>query len=561
LFYATTSASSDFFNTMKELIHLIYETALHPETWTPLLTLLSETFDSDGQALAKKGDSLDTSDISTHLQRAMTISGQISDSDDYIETLETGLEHIPAAVFLFQEESGIKAMNHRAKALPHPIKKVIHNDLKQTALPHTLHNTRHDSTHVSILDLHYETLAIKGLAIPLRRSETSQKAKLILINNLDQQHLIQPKQLQTLYNTTPKEAQLAVDLIAGLSLNDISKRSERSLHTLRNQLKSLLKKTHTHSQTDLVRKILSEALGLVDYKQHHDIELDNDYQLLKLNDARQLAWSEYGDPEGHPVILCHSIMTARINPFTEPQILEKHRIRLIIPDRPSYGRSDPDPTRTLNSWPADLEQLLDHLQITRCSIIGFEVSALYALAAAHTLPKRIDTVMLANANAPMQGKVLNDFPSLMRFSCRLARYAPALMEQIIRLTARGILSGNRETLKELFPVNTAQDQSMLEDEGIQTMFLSAFKEANRQGWGKAIVQELVILQKPLDFKNPIQAKVLCWQSSNLINTFDFMQNRLPELCDKLDFQNIESEDRYLWYHLRHEIFRAINQHR
>ena len=64
--------------------------------------------------------------------------------------------------------------------------------------------------------------------------------------------------LKTAYGLTPKEARLALGLAHGLSLDALAEKFCVSRHTLRAQLKSVLRKTDVHTQAGLVRKLLSD---------------------------------------------------------------------------------------------------------------------------------------------------------------------------------------------------------------------------------------------------------------------------------------------------------------
>jgi DNA-binding CsgD family transcriptional regulator len=58
------------------------------------------------------------------------------------------------------------------------------------------------------------------------------------------------------FGLTPAEADLATDLLAGLSVREIAAASERSVATVRTHLASLLAKTGTARQSELVRLLM-----------------------------------------------------------------------------------------------------------------------------------------------------------------------------------------------------------------------------------------------------------------------------------------------------------------
>jgi hypothetical protein len=80
---------------------------------------------------------------------------------------------------------------------------------------------------------------------------------------------------------------------------------------------------------------------------------------LQLRDGRQLAYAEYGDPNGSPVMLFHGNPSSRLSWGLIPGSPFRPRLRLIAPDRPGFGRSDFQPGRQLLDWPDDVCELAD----------------------------------------------------------------------------------------------------------------------------------------------------------------------------------------------------------
>src|SRR5690606_13334769 len=77
---------------------------------------------------------------------------------------------------------------------------------------------------------------------------------------------------------------------------------------------------------------------------------------LPLPDGRTLAYAEYGDPDGAPVLFVPGAASGRRMSFGGP-LPHRRRIRLISIDRPGLGASTPDPEKTLRSVGADLTRL------------------------------------------------------------------------------------------------------------------------------------------------------------------------------------------------------------
>jgi pimeloyl-ACP methyl ester carboxylesterase len=128
----------------------------------------------------------------------------------------------------------------------------------------------------------------------------------------------------------------------------------------------------------------------------HDIMMQetSNLSLLQLPDGRQLAYAEYGDPQGIPLIYCHGFPGSRLEARLFESSALRHKLRVIAPDRNGLGASDPLPGRRLLDWPTDIAALADGLGIDRFHLIGVSGGGPYAMACAHRLPDRLDGVAL-----------------------------------------------------------------------------------------------------------------------------------------------------------------------
>jgi pimeloyl-ACP methyl ester carboxylesterase len=66
-----------------------------------------------------------------------------------------------------------------------------------------------------------------------------------------------------------------------------------------------------------------------------------------MRDGRRLGYVEYGDPAGFAVVNCHGGLACRLDVAAADGIAREAAIRLISPDRPGVGLSDPKPGRTV----------------------------------------------------------------------------------------------------------------------------------------------------------------------------------------------------------------------
>ena len=110
-----------------------------------------------------------------------------------------------------------------------------------------------------------------------------------------------------------------------------------------------------------------------------------DTDIPRLSDGRQLAYAEYGDPNGEPgnpnSRLLYGLMPG--SPF-QPGL---HRI---APDRPGYGLSDFYPRgRTAADYPDDVVALADSLELDRFAAFSASGGGPSALACAWKILQRL----------------------------------------------------------------------------------------------------------------------------------------------------------------------------
>lgn len=115
---------------------------------------------------------------------------------------------------------------------------------------------------------------------------------------------------------------------------------------------------------------------------------------IQLADGRSLAWAEYGDPDGAPLIFHHGIPSSREAAAVLTGAAGRNAVRLIAPDRPGFGYSDPLPERTILDWPEDLEQLADQLGLETFSVASISAGLPYVLAAGLRMPQRLERIAL-----------------------------------------------------------------------------------------------------------------------------------------------------------------------
>ncbi|PFH59384.1 hypothetical protein XA68_12443 [Ophiocordyceps unilateralis] len=107
--------------------------------------------------------------------------------------------------------------------------------------------------------------------------------------------------------------------------------------------------------------------------------------------GRVVSFSEVGDENGSTVFCCVGMgLTRYITAFYD-ELAVTLKLRLITPDRPGVGDSEPltDGTATPLGWPDDVYAICQALKITKFSILAHSAGAIYALATALRMPQHI----------------------------------------------------------------------------------------------------------------------------------------------------------------------------
>lgn len=129
-----------------------------------------------------------------------------------------------------------------------------------------------------------------------------------------------------------------------------------------------------------------------------DLPPSEEPQFWEVSTGRRLAWNEYGDPNGFPVMYYHGWPSSRLQARLVHHLAHERCLRIIAMDRPGIGRSTFEPQRTLDSWPRLIEQFANALQIEKFGQLGVSGGGPYVLACAARIPERVvGSVVLGGA--------------------------------------------------------------------------------------------------------------------------------------------------------------------
>lgn len=151
-------------------------------------------------------------------------------------------------------------------------------------------------------------------------------------------------------------------------------------------------------------------------------------QTLQLADGRHLGWAVFGDPAGRPILGMHGSPDSHVIWRLAHDAAVRAGVRLIAPDRPGFGLSDPAHNRTVLDWVADHDALIAHLEIERYAVVAISGGSPYATAIAWARPDEVVRLGLLSVISPLGAPgVLAGTNRGVRVTFEVARRAPVLL--------------------------------------------------------------------------------------------------------------------------------------
>ena len=123
-------------------------------------------------------------------------------------------------------------------------------------------------------------------------------------------------------------------------------------------------------------------------------------QTIRTPDGRQLAYAEWGVPDGYPVISIHGTPGCRLGRHPNLDVVAQAKARLITFDRPGYGQSDRNPGRRVVDIVPDVRALADSLGFEKFAVVGGSGGGPHTLAVAALLGDRITRAACVVGIAP-----------------------------------------------------------------------------------------------------------------------------------------------------------------
>ncbi len=251
--------------------------------------------------------------------------------------------------------------------------------------------------------------------------------------------------LQSAFGLTPAEIGILRGLTECLNLREIAAARGRSVETVRAQLRSILSKTETRSQTELVRL----AMSMMDITTHTEREAararplskgfarltPRRFHQLNLPDGRRMEYLLLGDPKGRPCLFMPLDYGLVRWPASAENAAARRGIRVIVPVRAGYGNATPLPAgahlgRTIAQ---DIDFLLETLNVTRCPVISLGSDIYYLCHLNQLNGNRMSAIIACAGTFPLtRPQQYERMGKWHRFILASARYTPHLLPFMVK---------------------------------------------------------------------------------------------------------------------------------
>jgi len=256
---------------------------------------------------------------------------------------------------------------------------------------------------------------------------------------------------------------------------------------------------------------------------------------VQLKNGAIIAFEQYGDASGVPVIFCHGWPSSRTMARLTDEPARGLGIRIISPDRPGISGSSLQPNRKLSDWPQVVERLANQLGIEKFRMLAISGGAPYAYATARAMPERVRAIAIISGAVPIVDLVdRQGLLRLYRWMLALYQRSPRLLRKLF-LMARPILSLRppvrlRPLVLKMLMLQTCDEESLRDSAAFEAVF-----ESQRRAWresAEGVMIDAQIYAQPWGFPiEEVRVPVRLWHGKQdrafSARLAEDIANRLP----------------------------------
>jgi pimeloyl-ACP methyl ester carboxylesterase len=259
-------------------------------------------------------------------------------------------------------------------------------------------------------------------------------------------------------------------------------------------------------------------------------------RFVQLQGDAVVAFQEYGDANGVPVMFCHGWPSSCTMAQLTEEPARELGVHIISPDRPGISGSSLQPNRKLADWPRVIERVLDHVGIGEFRALAISGGAPYAYALAATMPERVRAIAIVGGAIPMAE--LEDARGLLplyRWMLALNRSRPQLLRRLFCM-ARPILALRppvrlRPLLLKMLMLRPCDAESLRDAAAFEAIF-----ESQRRAWrgsAEGVMADAQIYAHPWGFSlEDVHVPVRLWHGKQdrafSVHLAEEVAKRLPD---------------------------------
>jgi len=203
---------------------------------------------------------------------------------------------------------------------------------------------------------------------------------------------------------------------------------------------------------------------------------------LQRPDGRTVAWSEWGESDGEPVLRVPGTPGCRFSVRADRSPWQARNLRMITTERPGFGASTRLPGRGFAEPADDLAALLDQLGLESLRLIGASGSAPHQLAFAARHPSRVRAMTILVGAAPTTEEEEEREIGLNRQVHHLLRAGDqAGVRQLLTETREALLADPLASFLAFMDKAPEADREVMADPRWQESLTVSVREALRQG--------------------------------------------------------------------------------
>ena len=215
-------------------------------------------------------------------------------------------------------------------------------------------------------------------------------------------------------------------------------------------------------------------------------------------DGRVVAWTEWGPPDGRPLLRVPGTPGCRLSLRADRTPWEQRGLRVLTTERPGFGASTRLPGRGFAAPADDLAAILDHVGLDSVHVTGGSGSAPHELAFAARHPERVRAMTIVVGAAPILDDETERLIGVNATAHRLVRAGDIDgLHRLLDELRAGLLADPIAAFRGIMDRAPEADRAVMSDPLWQEGFTAATLEALRpgvDGWA----DETIAIDEPWD---------------------------------------------------------------